>query len=319
MSVVILSIHGIVTTSCDILTSMKEKKLQELRRQVSNAGFPVEEKDLALSKEQLIAKYKGKYERGEVSEDVMRAYVTKLREERKEWKKKLEDIDYAHFDTKILFDIPPVFHKEIALKIIKAGKVKELVYAIGAFKGLDSEIALKILDAQGDRVVVGMGWGVAENLKSFDELNEEVAFKLIEQGEGIRVVENLERFAITNYNAIVDELFETDQEWVIPASLEKFKGVDRTRLFQRYIEEGKSLKPIVVNIEKFEDIDQRVFVPLVIRQGGGEVIAKHAGKFNEYTSDELARTLIDAGERESVKRWKDKFKGLSKEILDSLK
>ncbi len=298
---------------------MKHKNSQELRRQVSGAGFPVEEKDLVLSKEELIAKYKEKYEKGEVSEDAMKEYVAKLREQRKEWREKLKEIDYAHFDMKLLFDLPQVFHKEVVLNIIKSGKVKELVHTIGAFKGLDSEIALKVLDAQGDRVVVGMGWGVAENLKSFGELNEEVALKLIEQREGIRVVENLERFTIVDYNNIIDALFETEQEWLIPSRLEKFKGVDRKKLFQRYIEEDKNLKPVVVNIEKFENIDQRTIIPLVIKQGGGEVLAMKAGKFNQFTSDELAQILINAGEQESVKRWKDKFKGLSKEILEALK
>jgi hypothetical protein len=200
-------------------------------------------------------------------------------------------------------------HKEIALKLIEAKEGEFLINKLEKFKGLDQEIVLKLIEE-------GRGYDVANNLEKFQELqglDKEVALQLIEAGGGYAVANNLEKFQGLGHKEIALKLFEMELGEVVENNLGKFHGLDQ-EIASKLIETGWG-SVVVINRERFQGLElNQEIASKLFKAGQGSVVADGLEKF-QGLNQEIAFKLVKGGGGSSVASNLENFPGLNHKEL----
>jgi len=193
-------------------------------------------------------------------------------------------------------------HNEIAHMIIKAGRGQAVAMHLDRFQGLDyNEISNRLIEA-------GAGWSVADNLKMFHGLNEEIASKLMESGNGEIVARGISSFQESDHNAIAHRLIEVGKISTFIYDLGKFKGLDYNEIARKLIEAGNG-KIVIENLDKFLNLDYNEIARKLIEAACVIYVASYLGKFKGL-NQQIASQLIEAGEGEAVVEHLNEFQGL---------
>ena len=195
---------------------------------------------------------------------------------------------------------------EILNKIIL--KLQDLKNNIEPDEDLNAEIANKLIDA-------GKGEYVANYLKNFSGLNAEIASKLIDAGEGRAVVDYLDKFSGLNAE-IANKLIDAGEGWIVATCLEKFSGLDHVEIANKLIDAGEC-DYVIWNLEKFSGLNAEIANKLIDR-GKGLSVVQNLEMFSGLDHVEIANKLIDAGKGNVVAENLEKFSGLNAEIANKL-
>ena len=208
-------------------------------------------------------------------------------------------------------------YQEIALALIAARKSIILADTIEKFHGLDrKEIALRIIQSGYGQYVI-----IERNIEKFHELDQEVALKLIEAGEGGKVVGCIEKFKDINYSEIALKLIERgcQQQLMNRSCWAKFKHLDRRVALSLMEHEGDSF--VSFHLDDFHNLDQEIAIKLIEagkNKGDGynhvETVVRSLNKFEAIDFNEIALKLIDVGASKTVVENIDKFSGLGQEV-----
>jgi hypothetical protein len=162
---------------------------------------------------------------------------------------------------------------------------------LGKFKNLDQSIALRLIEA-------GYSYAVAGHLSSFQDncLGQVVAEKLIESGFAFAVNDNLYKFDNLD-QTIAKKLIEDDIKFDgitlrINWHLHRFHDLDQT-IAEKLIEFGHAER-VAVGLSYFQDssLDQTIAEKLIESDHGGYV-SKNLGKF-QGLDQTIATKLIDS-------------------------
>jgi hypothetical protein len=153
------------------------------------------------------------------------------------------------------------------------------------FDNLNNEMAFRMIE-------LGHANLISRNLEKFNELNRELALKLLENGAGSNVVQNLEKFTgldTSDYNNLAFKLIEDGITFMVVDNLEKFKGLkssDYADIALKIIEKGAGVA-IVKNIKKFKEIDNNQIASALIKAGN------HRSTIDELKGLDYRKIFLD--------------------------
>ena len=263
-----------------------ENQAEDIKKE--NPVFSLSEEDSNLSLWELEEKYgEDKYE-----------YIKELRRNTI-IERVSKEIDSREFMVEELNKIPPVFYKDIALKLIEKGKIEFLKKNIEKFQyhGLDKAVALKLIEKGENKLL-------AEKVWYFDSLDKEATLKLIEIGESESVANKL-------------------------SGPHKFSGLDKDiaiKLIKNYKNNDKRLGDITVGeqingiwekeLSMFQGIDEEIAILLLEKLGAIKAVAKNINMFGPITDNflKLYKEIgVDKKELELICGEKEKIKNLTPE------
>ena len=208
----------------------------------------------------------------------------------------------------ILKEVDNILHKEIALKLIEAGRDFYVAVNLYKFQDLNQEVALKLIEA-------GKGYSVAENLDKFQGLDhKEIVLKIIEEGQGVfSLVKCLDKFQGLDHKEIALKIIEAGKGNYVVDNLDKFQGLDQ-EVALKLIEAGKGVE-VIENLNKFQGLDHKEIALRLIEAGQGGGVANYLDQFQGLDHKEIALKIIEEGQGEAVVRNLEEFQELDhKEI-----
>ena len=146
----------------------------------------------------------------------------------------IADIISRKIDIELVLNSEQANHKEIAEKLIKAGRGGIVAKHLNSFVGLDhNEIIQKLLDD-------GKIGAIARHLKNFNGLEKKFAMEFIEFGLADAVALNLDSFEGLD-SEVALKLLETSGELLatISTNIDKFSGLDYQQIILKLIESRK--------------------------------------------------------------------------------
>ncbi len=173
--------------------------------------------------------------------------------------------------------------------LLTAGLEKAVALNLDKFEGLNSEVAIALIETHQDIAV-------ARNLDKFEGLNASVAIALIKKGCGWYVARNLDKFEGLDHNAIARELIDKGQGGELAWITAMLEGLD-FEVSYKLIEEGWHWA-VALNLDKFEGLNVSVAIALIMKGCGGAVV-QNLEKF-EGLDFEVANQLILSGYKEVV-------------------
>ena len=182
--------------------------------------------------------------------------------------------------------------KEVALKLIEVGDGEEVIGHLDRFQNLDEEVAIKLIEA-----------GISRILQSAAEFNglkldKEFALKLIEVGKGYEVINCLNRFQNLD-EEIALKLMCCDLD-LMAEHLNKFEGLGK-RFVLKLIEivDDTEVTYFMDRYNKFQDLDKEVAFKL-IEMGEGWWVIKNLKNFQGLVlNKEFALKLIECTDRDA--------------------
>ncbi len=114
-------------------------------------------------------------------------------------------------------------------------------------------------------------------------LNDRVADKLIEEGWGDAVADNLDKFHNLDHSAIADKLIEKKWGGAVADNLDKFRNLDHSAIADKLIEKGQGFA-VARNLDKFHNLNPAIADKL-IEEGWGDAVANNLDKFSGLTKD----------------------------------
>ena len=225
-------------------------------------------------------------------------------EEWEEYKKLIEDL----MSKRSLFNKIP--DSEFVDSFINAGLSEQAGAILENFNDLKEEIAFKL-------IANNEGYQVVSNLDKFKNLNHtEVAEELIKVGYGLTVASELDKFTGLNHIEIANKLIEAGDAQHVAENLEKFNGLNAD-VANKLIDLGE-VSNVVLNLKKFNNLNSEIANKL-IEAGRGHFIAGHLDRFIGLNHAEVANNLIDKGKGRSVAEHLEKFSNVNhSEIANKL-
>lgn len=160
-------------------------------------------------------------------------------------------------------------------------------------------------------------WLIDSCFEKFQNLNKEVAMKLIEIGKGGHVANSLEKFQGLD-KEVAMKLIKAELGMFVACSPEKFQNLDKEVVIK--LIEAKQGWLIIRILEEYQGLDKEVVIKL-IEAGEGYRLAKNLEKLtelNEEDKKEIVRTLyfkwLKEGEMESALNLSKKFPAAIKNI-----
>ena len=235
-----------------------------------------------------------------------------------------------------------VLDKEVALKLssLRDGDgVDVLADCLEKFKGLDEEVALKIIETADS---TNRKESVINNLNVFSGLTGKTAIALVSLGKKVatKVIDNLEKFSSID-NEVFMALIKAGVGEAIIKNINKFTIIDRADAGAMLLESGNlalnelissrdfpkmdlskvlhgalnSFPPlgasIIDNLDKFKEFGYDYLAEELIKAGCGADVARNLEKFIGVDDKKIASLLINVGQKLYVKKNSLKFSGLS--------
>ncbi|MBU1445997.1 hypothetical protein KKD70_01905 [Patescibacteria group bacterium] len=193
--------------------------------------------------------------------------------------------------------------KDIALKLIDSGYAWYVLSNLDRFQELDKEVALKLIASlQKNSSLYG---SFSFEPLSFTGLDQEVFFELYKNSHNSDLLNQLDRFTgLDKWFALILDKHD------LAVNLNKFSGLD-SELALKLIEDGYVYE-VENNLDSFEGLSNQVAVKL-IQYSDKWRFASNLKRFKGLSCD-IALELIKAGEAEFVGRYLDRFKNLDQEV-----
>jgi hypothetical protein len=218
--------------------------------------------------------------------------------------------------SRLLKKCPNLRREDIAIKMIEAGKSESVMEGVKSkiFSTLSKDVFLKILNSN-------MHWSyfsdLSKHLHVFQGLDNEVALKLIEKGNGDSVADNLEKFQGLNHHEIALLLIEKGAGRSVARNLEKFQGLNHKEIALLLVKIGAGAS-VADYFEKFQGLNHQEIALLLIDNKVGGSVARNLGKFQGLNHKEIALLLVKIGAGASVADYFEKFQGLNHQEIASL-
>lgn len=196
----------------------------------------------------------------------------------KEDKEFLDGIDYENFNYDDLEGIDERLHSKIALRLIEVGSGEGILSNLEKFQGLDEEVALRLVEQGGERMVVR----VAVRIRNFKGPHKRIVLRLIEEREIIAVFKFLRKFEGLDEEVVftlIDLGFSESVLGRLDVFMDKFQGLSYERIAIRMIEIGECVR-VIENLEKFQGIDHKKIALRLIEVGRGNIIDQNIDKFD---------------------------------------
>lgn len=168
-----------------------------------------------------------------------------------------------------------------------------LVAMVGCFDNLDREVALKLIE-------YGGAFSVTRIIEKFSSLDQEVANRLARAGYGLFVVQKSNRFEPIDLQAVIFEMVSADSMTAdifrvstFEHGREVFEQLDQNKLVEELIAHGHS-EILAEHLEKLSGVNHKAVALKMIEAGFGRVILFHAQRFSGLDSD-VTQALIRAG------------------------
>jgi len=245
------------------------------------------------------------------------------REAEKAEQKLLEEIAK---DADILGDTPvvesevvkdePLSEQEPITKNI--GELNETQTTIENDQKLSQEEGEKLRDSLFDQNSLTELFALLEENPNI-KLDYSHAEKLIDNGQVRELMKNLDKFAISDYQALANQLFEKGMVFLVGNNVDKFPGIDQEELVDKILKEDW-LHIVISNIGKFNEINpQSLFNRLV--ESYPDQAFDNADKFSGINLFEAVdRTFftrkMDLLINNIDKFTKDNLKELANKIID---
>lgn len=172
-------------------------------------------------------------------------------------------------------------HQVIANQLIQRGEADELFRYFKHFSNLDeSEIVDRLFKTD-------QSWAVARNLDSFTNLNHtDIANRLIDAGEVLELNGSIDLFSNLTPR-VANRLIDAKKGLAVAHYMNvSFKGLDRIDIAQRLIASGQ-MGVVVSHLDKFDGLDHTKIARQVIELGFANsfVVREHIDKFKDVPKD----------------------------------
>lgn len=243
---------------------------------------------------------------------------------------KLIDAGKSDYIINHISSFSDIYHNEIALKLSEEAYPSRFARNLSSFKELSKKVAFMLID---DKRYLD----VAGNLSSFNDidhneivnkiidvypaffhyefpikdLNQGIAFKMIELGHGDFVVNNISYFNDANHNDIAYKLIEKGYASQVSDNLLNFNHLNKKIAF--ILAEKGFNKVVIKHLSNFEDINiNELILELADKRiyGGVNDFLSLVGGFDE----DLAFELIKRGASDNVIHRLSSFKEPSMEL-----
>jgi len=216
---------------------------------------------------------------------------------------------------------PPeaLYSQEDAQQLIEKGEVWRLAKELKNYQDLNENIAEQLIkENYYDQVV--------DNLKAFSNLSLDFAQKLIKGNNGVRVVDNLESFSPETHNDIAHQLLEEGYGLYLLENSEKFSKIDFSEadyetIANPIIKSGDYglIDELGKNIDKFPRSLHKKIAQQLIDKDHGWVVADNLEKFSGLNHQEIAQKLINLKWGSSLIENVEKFSNINyNEIVHQL-
>ena len=219
---------------------------------------------------------------------------------------------------------PPeaLYSQDDAQQLIEKGEVWRLAKELKNYQDLNENIAEQLIkENYYDQVV--------DNLKAFSNLSLDFAQKLIKGNNGVRVVDNLESFSPETHNDIAHQLLEEGYGLYLLENSEKFSKIDFSEadyetIANPIIKSGDYglIDELGKNIDKFPRSLHKKIAQQLIDKDHGWVVADNLEKFsglNHQDHQEIAQKLINLKWGSSLIENVEKFSNINyNEIVHQL-
>jgi hypothetical protein len=225
---------------------------------------------------------------------------------------KLIDLGKENYVVSYLNKFQNLDHKKLILKLIKDKKTSVLFYKLNDFQGLDEEIACKLIE-EGD---IGT---VAQNLYLFSEFLSSVHYKKL----AIRLIDErgvsdlalyLNRFSKLD-NEIALKLIEEKESYSVIKNLKSFNQLNSIIALE-LIKESKNeddLWCITTNLDYFSKLSNEVAFEL-IKKGKIDSVACNLSNFTGLNKETALKLMEKNNQLDKLANNLDKFIGLDKEV-----
>jgi hypothetical protein len=175
-------------------------------------------------------------------------------------------------------------NRNIALRLID-NHYLSFVQHLDSFTGLDKEIAMRL-------IVAGKAWNVFKKIESFAGVDNEVLLELARRGCGWWIYHKIENYSgITRENVIEKMIEGGDCERI--CKVRGFEELDHARIAEKLIATGNG-ELLLKNFGIFKGLDQKNIAIKLIESGAGNLILLYPDCFSEIDA-EILQKMIDAG------------------------
>jgi hypothetical protein len=219
-------------------------------------------------------------------------------------------------DFTLLNEVDGSLHTEIAVGLIDAGKAEIVTENLDKFQNLGKEVFFKLLklidDKQHDVLIrnldrftdldkryialefIGINQFkvVVDNLDKFDNLNTEIAQKLLVAKEYVTLAKNLDKFVDLD-RQIAIELVENNQGEAVILNSDRFTGLILDKDFATELIKNKQIKVLAEYLGKFTNLDKEIAYKL-IEAGYLKFIIEHLDSFSDLDT-KIAKRILGTG------------------------
>ena len=190
-----------------------------------------------------------------------------------------------------------------AFQAIASGEHNEVARNISDYYESDhKQIAFKLIES-------GHGVLVINNIGQFVGLDKDVANAFIQAGQGALVAQNIGGFPEEEHNEIAIALFLNGNGQEVLSVFSRFKQLKAD--FAEVLIQAGQHQTVINNLKRFEGIDQLDTAMYFIAWGHQRLVGQGIENFDDEFHRVIAKTLIDSGDGWLVSSRINKFNGAS--------